>query len=47
MSPTFDDWHDSTLLNGRRPLKTICVDATEQLALEAHLVEAIGGFVIV
>lgn len=38
---TLDARHDSYLLNGRGPLQTVGVDATEQLILQVHLIEAL------
>ena len=46
-SLTLDDWHDGTLLDGRRPLKTICVDSAQELALEFHSIEAVGSLIVV
>lgn len=44
---TFDDGHDSTLLDGRWALKTVCIDTTEKLRLEVHGVERVDSLVIV
>jgi hypothetical protein len=44
---TLDDGHDGTLLDGRRALETVGVDATEELSLEFHAVERVGGLVVV
>lgn len=45
--PTPDNGHDGALLNGRRPLETIGVDAAKQLGLQVHGVERIRDLVIV
>jgi hypothetical protein len=44
---TLDDGHDGALLDGRRALETVGVDATEELGLEVHAVEAVGGLIVV
>ena len=44
---TFDHGHDGALLDGRRPLEAVGVDSTQELALEVHGIEAVGGLVIV
>ena len=44
---TLDDWHDSALLDSRWALETVGVDSTEELALEVHRVERVGGLIIV
>ena len=46
-SRTFDDGHDSTLLDGRGPLEAVGVDSAQELALQFHGIEAVGGFIIV
>lgn len=44
---TLDNRHDSALLNRRRALETVGVDATQKLALEVHGIEAVGGLIVV
>lgn len=44
---TLDDGHDSTLLNGGRALETVGVDSTEELGLEVHRIEGVGGLIVV
>ena len=44
---TLDDGHDGTLLDSRRALETVGVDSTEELALEVHRIEGIGGLIVV
>ena len=44
---TLDDWHDGALLDGRRALETVGVDSTEELRLEVHRIEAVGGLIVV
>jgi hypothetical protein len=44
---TLDDGHNGALLDGRRTLETVSVDTTEQLALEVHGIEAVGGLIVV
>jgi hypothetical protein len=44
---TLDDGHDSALLDSRGALKTVGVDTTEKLRLEAHVVEGVNGLVVV
>mmetsp|Transcript_16527 Transcript_16527/g.42337 ORF Transcript_16527/g.42337 Transcript_16527/m.42337 type:complete len:454 (+) Transcript_16527:479-1840(+) len=38
---------DRTLLDGRRLLETVRVDASEQVLLEVHVVEALNDFIVV
>lgn len=40
-----DARHNSALLDGRRLLETVGVDAAEQLLLQAHVVEVVDGLV--
>lgn len=47
VSPTFDDWHDGTLLNRRRTLEAVRVDAAEEFTLEVHRIETVGGLIVV
>lgn len=35
-----DDGHDSSLLDGRGSLETICVDSSEKVTFELHVVKA-------
>ena len=44
---TFDDRHDSALLDSRRALEAVGVDATKELRLEVHRVEGVGGLIVV
>lgn len=44
---TLDDGHDGALLDGRGTLKTVGVDTTEELCLEVHRVEGVGGLIVV
>jgi len=44
---TLDNGHDGTLLDGRRALETVGVDAAEELRLEVHLIERIDGLIVV
>jgi hypothetical protein len=44
---TFDNGHDGALLDGRRALETVGVDSAQELALEVHGVEAVGGLIVV
>ena len=39
--------HDGALLDGRRTLETVGVDSTEELALEVHRIEGVGGLIVV
>ncbi|CAN7996109.1 unnamed protein product, partial [Ixodes pacificus] len=39
--PTLDAWDDGPLLDGRRLLETIGVDASEELFSEAHVIEVV------
>lgn len=44
---TLDDGHDSALLNSRWALETVGVDSAEELALEVHRIEGVGGLIVV
>ena len=44
---TLDDGHDSALLDGGRALETVGVDSTEELGLQVHRVEGVGGLIVV
>jgi hypothetical protein len=44
---TLDDGHDGALLDGRGALETVGVDTTEELSLEVHGIEGIGGLIVV
>lgn len=44
---TLDNGHNGTLLNSRRALETVGVDAAKQLRLEVHLVERVDGLIVV
>jgi hypothetical protein len=44
---TLDDGHDGALLDGRGALETVGVDTTEELSLEVHGIERVGGLVVV
>jgi hypothetical protein len=44
---TLDDGHDSALLDSRRALETVGVDTTEELSLQVHVVEGVGGLIVV
>lgn len=44
---TLDDGHDGALLDGRRTLETVGVDSTEELSLEVHRIEGVGGLIVV
>lgn len=44
---TLDNGHDGALLDSRRTLETVGVDATEELALQLHSIEAVGGLIVV
>jgi hypothetical protein len=44
---TLDDGHDCALLDGRRALETIGVDAAEKLWLEVHRIEGVDGLIVV
>lgn len=44
---TLDDWHDSALLDSRWALETVGVDSAEELALEVHGIEGVGGLIVV
>lgn len=44
---TLDDGHDGALLDGRRALETVGVDSTEQLGLQVHRIEGVGGLIVV
>lgn len=44
---TLDDGHDGALLNGGGAFETIGVDSTEELALEVHRIEGVGGLIVV
>jgi hypothetical protein len=44
---TLDDGHDGALLDSRGTLETVGVDTTEELSLEVHVVEGVGGLIVV
>jgi hypothetical protein len=44
---TLDDGHDGALLDSRRALETVGVDTTEELGLQVHRVEGVGGLIVV
>ena len=44
---TLDDGHDGTLLDSRRALETVGVDTTEELSLQVHVIEGVGGLIVV
>lgn len=44
---TLDDGHDGALLDSRRALETVGVDTTEELSLQVHGVERVGGLIVV
>lgn len=44
---TLDDGHNGTLLDSRGALETVGVDTTEELRLQVHVVERIGGLIVV
>lgn len=44
---TLNDGHDGTLLDSRRALETVGVDATEELGLEVHRVEGVDRLIVV
>ena len=44
---TRDDWHDGSLLDGRWALETVGVDTTEELGLQVHGIEGVGGLIVV
>jgi hypothetical protein len=44
---TLDDGHDGALLDGGGALETVGVDSTEELRLEVHRVERVGGLIVV
>jgi hypothetical protein len=44
---TLDDGHDGALLDGRRALETVGVNTTEELSLQVHVVEGVGGLIVV
>jgi len=44
---TLDDGHDGALLDSRRALETVGVDTTEELSLQVHVVEGVGGLIVV
>jgi hypothetical protein len=44
---TLDDGHDGALLDSRRALETVGVDTTEELGLQVHVVEGVGGLIVV
>jgi hypothetical protein len=44
---TLDDGHDGALLDSRRALETVGVDSTEELSLQLHSVEGVGGLIVV
>ena len=44
---TLDDGHDGALLDGRRALETVGVDSAEELGLQGHVVEGVGGLIVV
>lgn len=44
---TLDNGHDGALLDSRRALETVGVDTTEELSLQVHVVEGVGGLIVV
>jgi len=44
---TLDNGHDGALLDSRRALETVGVDTAEELSLEVHVVEGVGGLIVV
>jgi hypothetical protein len=44
---TLDDGHDGALLDGGRALETVGVDSTEELGLQVHRIEGVGGLIVV
>ena len=44
---TLDDGHDGALLDSRRALETVGVDTAEELSLQVHVVEGVGGLIVV
>jgi hypothetical protein len=44
---TFDDRHNSALLDSRWSLETIGVDTSKELSLQVHIIERVDGFIIV
>lgn len=44
---TLDDGHDGTLLDSRRALETVGIDAAKQLGLQVHLIERVDGLIVV
>jgi hypothetical protein len=44
---TLDDGHDGALLDGRGALEAVGVDASQELGLEVHAIERVGGFIVV
>lgn len=44
---TLDDGHDGALLDSRGALETVGVDTTEELSLEVHGIEGVGGLIVV
>lgn len=44
---TLDDGHDGTLLDSRGALETVGIDAAKQLSLQVHVVEGVGGLIVV
>lgn len=44
---TLDNGHDGALLDGGGALETVGVDSTEELRLEVHRIEGVGGLIIV
>ena len=44
---TLDHRHDGALLDGRRALEAVGVDSAQELALEIHSIEAVGGLIVV
>jgi len=42
---SLDDGEDGTLLDGRRPLETIGIDAPKELFLQSHFIEALDDLV--
>lgn len=47
MLHTLDNWHDGTLLDRRRALETVGVDSAQELGLQGHGIEAVGGLIVV
>jgi hypothetical protein len=44
---TLDNGHDGALLDGRGALEAVGVDTSQELSLEVHAIERVGGFIVV